>query len=144
LGKIFNTIKKSLSKKSVNSEQENENNRELNVINENCNSNENISDIKTTKQINNELEDLKTYGAKLRRRNHSYDRTTTKSHIYTDLNELNIGINSLFDYVLVVGLKDRKSYSTDELDSDYYINKVTTAIQWQFPADVIKKIISFC
>ena len=50
---------------------------------------------------------------------------------------MNIGINSLFDYVLVVGLKDRKSYSTDELDSDYYINKVTTAIQWQFPADVI-------
>ena len=67
------------------------------------------------------------------------DRMMTRSHIYSDLNESNLKLISLFDYVLIVGLNTRKSQSTDELDSNEYIDKMKPTIQWQFPNDVNEK-----
>ena len=61
----------------------------------------------------------------------SYSRV--KSHIYTDVCEMVIEKNkTLFDYVLVVGIRDRKSQSTQELNSA----KTNPIILWHFPENV--------
>ena len=64
------------------------------------------------------------------------DRMMTRSHIYSDLNESNLKLVSLFDYVLIVDLSNRKSQSIDDLDSNDYIEKFKPTIHWKFPIDV--------
>lgn len=71
----------------------------------------------------------------------------TKSYIYSDPNESIHKINTLFDYVLIVGLKNRKYHSTDQLDSSDFINKTNPDIIWRFPDDsfdINPSIPEFC
>lgn len=65
-------------------------------------------------------------------------KSRIKSHIYSDVNELIIEKSTLFNYVLIVGLKDRKSHSTDELNNEFYSNKLNPIVLWQFPENVVK------
>jgi hypothetical protein len=61
----------------------------------------------------------------------SYSRV--KSHIYTDVSEVVTETKkTLFDYVLVVGIKDRKSQSTQDINN----NKTNPIILWHFPENV--------
>ncbi|CAF0993496.1 unnamed protein product [Brachionus calyciflorus] len=54
----------------------------------------------------------------------------TKSYIYSDSIELN---STLFDYVLIVGLENRKYLSSDQLNSNDFVNKTNPTIKWQYP-----------
>lgn len=59
----------------------------------------------------------------------------TKSYIFSDVYELNDKNSSLFDCVLVVGFKEKKYYSTDQINLDDYIHKSSPCILWKFPLD---------
>ena len=72
-------------------------------------------------------------------------KLSVKSHIYTDLVELNKNMNSFFDYALVVGLKTiNKFVSNDQLNSENYMKKLQTVVLWKFPEDVVKNKNFYC
>lgn len=71
----------------------------------------------------------------------------TKSYIYSDPNEKSSKLKTLFDYVLIVGLNNSKYHSSDQLDSNDFINKTNASIFWRFPDDTFNinpAIPDFC
>lgn len=107
LGKLLNQIRKTISRKSVNSDDE------------------------TAPQPR---DDRRKQFADLK-----YEFTTSaarvKSHIYADATELIIEKKTLFDYVLIVGLKER-SKSQSNGDLDFYADKLNPVVLWKFPESV--------
>lgn len=67
-----------------------------------------------------------------------YEKLRTKSHVYSDyLNENNSSMNSLFDYCLIVGIRDHQtSMSIDHLNQVNTLNKLNPVIHWKFPEQI--------
>ncbi|RNA39384.1 suppression of tumorigenicity 5 -like [Brachionus plicatilis] len=88
-------------------------------------------------------------GVTLRNNNHTMlsKNFVTKSYIYSGQNEMSSKLKTLFDYVLIVGLNNRKCHSSDQLDSSDFINKTNPSIFWRFPdhlTDINPAIPEFC
>lgn len=64
------------------------------------------------------------------------EKFITKSYIYSDASELNSYMSTLFDYVLVVGLQEHKTCSSDQLNLYEYFSKLTPIILWKYPEEV--------
>ena len=65
----------------------------------------------------------------------------SRSHIYSDVNETNLKIVSLFDHVLIVSLKSNRPTLGKELDSNDFSEASQPFIEWQFPSEVKQKAI---
>ena len=65
------------------------------------------------------------------------NRMLSRSHIYSDLNEANLKVVSLFDYVLLVSLKSNKLTPAEaESESNDSSETLKPYIEWQFPSEV--------
>lgn len=117
-------MKKTLSRKSLNSEQENKQqvDEEDNVFETEDNDRMVKNVILRRMQSNKKI----------------YEKLRTKSHVYSDyLNENNSSMNSLFDYCLIVGIRDHQtSMSIDHLNQVNTLNKLNPVIHWKFPEQI--------
>ena len=107
---MFNTIKKTLSRKTLNEENETFEEEKS----------------KSTFYDSNSVVYRKPNSG-----NALINRMLSRSHIYSDLNESNLKVVSLFDYVLLVSLK-----STVESESNDSSENLKPFIEWQFPSEV--------
>jgi hypothetical protein len=64
------------------------------------------------------------------------NRMLSRSHIYSDVNEANLKVVSLFDYVLLVSLKSNKLTPAEESESSDLSETLKPFIEWQFPSEV--------
>ena len=65
------------------------------------------------------------------------NRMLSRSHIYSDINEANLKVVSLFDYVLLVSLKSSKLTPAEaESESSDSSETLKPYIEWQFPSEV--------
>lgn len=67
------------------------------------------------------------------------EKYVTKSYIYSEPNEpSNSSLNNsnLFDYVIIVGLQEHKTCSTDQINLYEYFTKMTPTISWKYPEEV--------
>lgn len=65
------------------------------------------------------------------------EKFITKSYIYSDPSEMNSILSTLFDYVLIVGLDEHKTCSTDQLNLYEYFSKLKPVIVWKYPDEVL-------
>ena len=112
---MFNTIKKTLSRKTLNEE------------------NETFEEEKSKSKF---YDSNSVVYRKPNSGNALINRMLSRSHIYSDVNEANLKIVSLFDYVLLVGLKSNKLNASEELESNDLNENLKPFVEWQFPSEV--------
>ena len=143
--KLFNQLKKTLSRKSLNEPEDTLSNRKHGsdladeVFGEIANSNDQIKNVILRRMQSNKQ---------------IYEKLRTKSHVYSDYideSQEQAKMKALFDYCLIVGLRENQknfSASTDALNLSGTLNsKTNPMIEWKWPdqiANLNESITEFC
>lgn len=135
-GRLFSHLKKTLSRKSINTEVLGDSDDNVFKTNDNDDPEDNTDPVRNV--ILRRMQSNKRI----------YEKLRTKSHIYSDRTDAQATMSSLFDYCLVVGLRDRgKSVSTEQLNYDGFLNRLNPSIIWRFPERIVnlnESITEFC